>query len=237
MNILKHIYEQPFISATGAAALVHSTWSLGTLMSGNQPIADFSISFVGWLVPALLIAFALDIGQIVTSAKIRHDGLTASRAVTFGIFAFATYYLQLLYCIHHVPSLVLADGVRGEWQGAVTLIRDASIWIIPMLLPLSTLLYTLSGKQNVTQVEHKQDDYQIIVPVIDEQLYLAEFGKKEEPEEVFLGDFLARHNQDILTGFGKNPHSKKARKAQAEQEERESTQTTPKDNAPIVSEN
>ena len=145
-SAFKHLVENPFITATGAAALVHSTWSLGTLMSGTQPAAGMSIQFMGWLIPALLIAFALDVGQIVTSARIRNGGMTMQMAVTFGVFSFATYYLQLLYMIHHVPELELANGVRAEWSGMVTLIRDASIWLIPALLPLSTLLYTLSAE-------------------------------------------------------------------------------------------
>jgi hypothetical protein len=171
MKIIRHTVENPFISATGAAALVHSTWSLGTLMSGKQPTAEMSVAFIGWLVPALLIAFALDIGQIVTSSKIRHDGLTMSRGITFGVFAFATYYLQLLYCIHHVPDMQLATGVRGEWHGLVTLIRDASIWIIPMLLPLSTLLYTLSGKDTPAPAQESHSEI-LVMPVSDDYLLL-----------------------------------------------------------------
>ena len=38
MKLSKHLTEQPFILATGLAALVHSTWSLGTLFTGAQSI-------------------------------------------------------------------------------------------------------------------------------------------------------------------------------------------------------
>ena len=131
--------------ATGVAALVHSTWALGTLFSGTQP--DDVAHLVGWLVPAFLIAFALDVGQIITSAEIRASGLTWQRSVTFTTFAAATYYLQWLYIAHHMPALTLADGVRPEWSGLTGLIRDAALWAIPALLPLSTLLYTLSSNE------------------------------------------------------------------------------------------
>lgn len=150
MKFLKHIFEQPFITATGVAALVHSTWALGTLFSGPQPEGGWEL--VGWLVPAFLIAFALDVGQIVTSAEIRSRGLTWQRAVTFTTFAAATYYLQWLYIAHHMPGLQLAAGVRPEWSGLTGLIRDAALWLIPALLPLSTLLYTLSSNQRENQV-------------------------------------------------------------------------------------
>lgn len=142
MKTLKHMIGQPFVFATGLAALVHSTWALGTLFAGSQPVGW---ALLGWLVPALLIAFALDVGQIVTSNEIRAHGLTAARGVTFVVFAGATYYLQWLYIAHHMPALELAAGVRESWAGAATLLRDAAVWIIPALLPLSTLLYTFSG--------------------------------------------------------------------------------------------
>src|SRR5690348_14888484 len=109
MKVLKHIFQQPFVTATGAAALVHSTWALGTLFAGVQPAGGWAL--VGWLLPALLIAFALDVGQIVTSAEIRQNGLTRTRGLTFIVFAGATYYLQWLYIAHHMPALAIAAGV------------------------------------------------------------------------------------------------------------------------------
>lgn len=145
MNIYKHIVEQPFIFATGIAALVHSTWSIGTLFSGKQPEAAFTIQFIGWIAPAFLIAFALDVGQIATSAEIRAGNRTKAKYITFAVFAAATYYLQWLYIAHHMPQLELAGGVRGEWSWLATLFRDAALWIAPALLPTSTLLYTFSS--------------------------------------------------------------------------------------------
>lgn len=146
-GIWRHIIHQPFIAATGAAALLHSTWSLGTLFAGVQPEPGNIVALAGWLVPALLIAFALDVGQIVTSAEIRKDGLTFARGATFLTFALATYYLQWIYIAHHMPALPLGEGVSASWSGTALVMRDAAIWIIPALLPASTLLYTFSGKQ------------------------------------------------------------------------------------------
>jgi hypothetical protein len=144
-NWQKHVIQQPFVFATGLAALVHSTWSLGTLFSGEQPPAGFTTEYLGWLIPAFLIAFALDVGQIVTSAEIRAGKRGFTKYATFAVFALATYYLQWLYIAHHMPALELAPGVRETWAGSAQLIRDAAIWFIPALLPLSTLLYTFSS--------------------------------------------------------------------------------------------
>lgn len=180
MNIITHAVKQPFVLATGVAALVHSTWALGTLFAGEQP-ADIP-HLVGWLVPAFLIAFALDVGQIVTSAEIRAQGLTWQRTITFTVFAGATYYLQWLYIAHHMPALDLAAGVRPEWAGLTGLIRDAALWAIPALLPLSTLLYTLSSNdksvavlpesEQLKPITIAQDENTLPAPVDDGRRYL-----------------------------------------------------------------
>jgi hypothetical protein len=162
MNVLKHAVEQPFIFATGLAALVHSTWSLGTLFSGSEP-DQFTIAWVAWLIPAFLIAFALDVGQIVTSSEIRAGSRSRRKYVTFAVFALATYYLQWVYMVHHMPALELSGGIRESWGDVVALFRDMAIWIIPALLPLSTLLYTLSSDDmsSEQQPEHKPGQVQI----------------------------------------------------------------------------
>lgn len=144
MNVLKHIAQQPFVAATALAALMHSTWSLGTLFAGAQPPAGLTIEFIGWLAPALLIAFALDIGQVVTSAEIRAGQRTRAKYATFAVFSIATYFLQWLYIAHHMPTLSLGDGVSAAAAPFAAGLRDAALWVIPALLPLSTLLYTFS---------------------------------------------------------------------------------------------
>ena len=152
MNFLKHAYQQPLIFATGLAALVHSTWSLGTMFSGEQPSVESITSnigyvhFAGWIIPALLIAFALDIGQIITSHEIRTRGMTKARGVTFVVFALATYYLQWLYMAHHMPRLEMAEGISAIHLAAALQLKDMGLWLIPALLPLSTLLYTFSSE-------------------------------------------------------------------------------------------
>lgn len=161
MKIIKHILAQPFVFSTGLAALFHSTWSLGTLFAGKEPYPQFTPAWFAWVVPSFFIAFAMDVGQIVTSSEIRAGNHTRVKYLTFATFAVATYYLQWLYIVHHMPQLDLADGVRGEWSGLTGLMRDAAIWIIPAMLPLSTLLYTFSGghealEPEIVQVEERR---------------------------------------------------------------------------------
>ena len=144
----RQIYDEPFIASTGAAAFVHSTWSLSVMFSGRPPNELHNWSSVAeWLyivLPAAFIAFSVDVGQIAISADIRNGNRRKVKLIAFGALAFATYYLQWLYMVHHVPALELGLGVRFEWLEGVTFIRDIAIWIVPGFLPLATLLYTAS---------------------------------------------------------------------------------------------
>lgn len=173
MNFLKHAYQQPLIFATGLAALVHSTWSLGTMFSGEQPSVETItngigyVHFAGWIIPALLIAFALDIGQIITSHEIRTQGMTKARGITFIVFALATYYLQWLYMAHHMPLVELAPGISDIHLEAALWLRNMGLWLIPALLPLSTLLYTFSSETDEIKPVHVTlpEIYEIKEPV------------------------------------------------------------------------
>lgn len=184
MKVLGHIASQPFVFTTGLAALAHSTWALATLFAGEEPI-QFTVAWFAWLIPALLIAFALDVGQIVTSAEIRAGQKRTVKYVTFAVFALATYFLQWLYMVHHVPALELSDGVRSEWSFAVTLIRDCSIWVIPALLPLSTLLYTFSTEHPT--IAHETHTIAVQMPTLEgqshdtQQTIITEEQQHDEP--------------------------------------------------------
>lgn len=175
MKIVRHLTANPFITFTGVAALIHSTWALGTLFAGNQPQGWH---LVGWIVPALLVALALDVGQINTSWEIRHYGLTWARAITFAVFALATYYLQWLYIIHHMPSLPLAPGISEIWQQIATQGRDLAMFILPALLPASTLLYTFSSQRHGAESEAMVSEVAVQPETAEMHLY----DLSEEPD-------------------------------------------------------
>jgi hypothetical protein len=142
MKFLKHLIEQPFIAATGFAALIHSTWALGSFF-GLEP-ERWTIEWFGWLLPALLIAFSLDVGQISTSMKIRENGLNFSNGLAFVMIALSTYYLQFLHLALHLPSWQIGAGISEIHRAHVETMIGLAIWLLPALLPLSTLLYTFS---------------------------------------------------------------------------------------------
>lgn len=186
MNALRHAISQPFISATGLAAFVHSTWALATLFGGQAPPMEFSLAFAYWLIPAMLIAFALDVGQVATSAQIRAGERNWTKYITFGIFAIANYFLQWLYMSHHMPALALADGVRQQWQPVAELIRDASLWIIPAFLPLATWLYTVSESEPSHEPK-RTIEIMPVLPVAPQLTEKSDFQVVQElPDESYL---------------------------------------------------
>lgn len=151
-SVKKNLASEIFVIATGVAALIHSTWSIGTLFSGVEPSAELQpFRYLTWLIPALLVAFALDIGQIATSHQIGLDLARGERPrgkyVTFVVFAVSTYYLQWLYMAHHIPTLELGAGIGITHREFASNLRDLAVWVVPAFLPLSTMLYTFSRVQ------------------------------------------------------------------------------------------
>lgn len=222
MKFLKHMSENLFITLTGIAALVHSTWTLGTMFSGIAPEGDYW-KLAGWLLPAFFVAFAMDVGQISTSAAIRHGGLTWQRGLTFLVFAVATYYLQFVYIAYHFPTLMIASGISDAHKENVQWLVDAGIWILPMLLPLATMLYTISdgdSKQEETKQEpmplSEPKTIEIAAPIILEAETVLEPSYKAFCEDC---GWEKTYDSEKTAARGLNTHQSLHCKANKHQEE------------------
>lgn len=142
-----------FIFATSIAMLVHSTWTFGTLFSGEQPTVypqqpSTIVAYLFWVTPALLVALAIDVGQIQTSVKLSNaHGYKQKFALgtTFIILALAGYYLQWFHLAHHIPALEFGSGLTTDMKSNLEGLKALAIFVVPALLPLSTVLYTLSS--------------------------------------------------------------------------------------------
>lgn len=174
------ITRHGFIFATSVAMFVHSTWTFNTLFAGKQPHLDGSfqawIPYVLWVVPGALIAAAIDIGQVQTSSKLMRAKDWTRRltlSITFIVLAIAGYYLQWFHLIHHMPDLAFGAGLSTETENTIRSIRDAAIWIIPALLPISTILYTMSEIGEHVDVNHAVNQ-QITTPVVVETEPIAQ---------------------------------------------------------------
>jgi hypothetical protein len=188
---LRHIISQPFVVATGFAALVHSTWSLATLFAGHEP-EQFSAAWIAWVIPALLIALSLDLGQVVTAAEIRSGQRNRAKLATFGVFAVFTYGLQWYHLAHHAPLLLLADGVRRDWLPVAQFISDAMLWFVPALLPLSTLLYTFSSVSH-ERVQPAEPAPQVFAPMQNVNVNILQAAPDPQPTIAESANMRLRH--------------------------------------------
>lgn len=155
--------------------LVHSTWTFGTLFSGKQPVIDGTlenwISYFLWVTPALLVALAIDVGQIQTSVKLSH-ATARSQKITLGItfitLAMAGYYLQWFHLAHHIPALEFGAGLTEDMRANLEGLKALAIFFVPALLPLSTVLYTLSSDTTTHEKPIPQIDirFPILEPAI-----------------------------------------------------------------------
>ncbi len=152
-NLPQAILQNVFVAFTALAAWLHSAWVFSTSFGGNAPDGDTGRLLMFYL-PGALLAFALDIGLLAVSVKLRHRR-TWPRVITFGSLAVFQFYLQWQYLIQHVPPVVLAAGVRDDWRTWVQTIADLRILIVPLLLPLALILYTAEAEDR--EPERAQD--------------------------------------------------------------------------------
>jgi hypothetical protein len=149
MERINRIGLHGFIFAVAAAMFIHSTWSINTIFGGLSPALESdTVRYILWVIPGMLLAFAIDIGQISTSIRITQSRTTTQRiglGITFIVLALAGYYLQWFHLIHHMPKLAFGEGLSIPTRESVVAARDAAIFIIPALLPISMILYTLSN--------------------------------------------------------------------------------------------
>lgn len=149
MKILRQITSQPFIAMVALAALIHSTWSVSVMFNGIEPgVTDFAsvLHWLWWVLPGVLFAVALDIGQLSSANSLRQGTKSrwalASKVATFATMAAFSYALQLLYLLHHVPLLSFGAGLSVASQNAAQNVWEVCIWLIPGMLPVSIIMFT-----------------------------------------------------------------------------------------------
>jgi hypothetical protein len=144
MQIAKHLIEQPFLVAVSLAAAIHSSWSFSVMFTGLEPQPQFSPMWFAWIFPGVMLAFSVDIGLLSLANQIRLGHRTKGKLLAFAVLCGAMGFLQFLYIAAHQPEVHLGAGIRSDWIGLVTLIRDSSIWILPLLLPTALILFAFS---------------------------------------------------------------------------------------------
>jgi hypothetical protein len=144
-DLLHKAREHAFVASVSIAAFTHSSWSLATVFSGHEP-ATFGLAWLGWIVPAALIAASIDIGLLSLAAQIkRRQERTVGRVLSFVLLCAGMFALQGLYVASHMPVIPLGAGVRPDWVATASLFRDSMLIVVPGLLPLALILHTISG--------------------------------------------------------------------------------------------
>lgn len=143
-RVLKHLIEQPFLVAVSLAAAIHSSWSFSVMFTGLEPLPQFTPAWFAWIAPGMMLAFSVDIGLLSLANQIRLGQRTKGKLLAFAVLSGAMGFLQFLYIAAHQPEVHLGAGIRAEWTGLVTLIRDSAIWVLPLLLPTALILFAFS---------------------------------------------------------------------------------------------
>lgn len=161
MSIWKHFKEQPFVVFVALAALPHSMWTIGTYMSGDFPRftswADFP-AVLWWLIPAVSLAIAFDVGMVATSGEIRNGNKSRWLVWTFYSLAVAMYVLQFLYVLPHVPDVAIGGGAKVAVSNVGIFAQQAAIFVLPAFLPLAAIFYTMASHETAnTRSDVKQE--------------------------------------------------------------------------------
>lgn len=155
--------DQWFVFMVGIAALIHSTWSIATFSGGEAPTVTGDpltiLSWVWWCVPGFLAAFALEVGQVETARQIkRGQGRRFKvwrvnvnvKVITFVLLSAGTYLFQLVYLLHHFPTLPMSAGLSVTSQAAAKTVMEIVTWLSPLLLPLSMWMSVASDERELT---------------------------------------------------------------------------------------
>lgn len=148
-SVFSHLLKSPFVLFTSIAALIHSSWALSTVFGGKEPPMGFE--WLGWVIPGFLLAASIDVGLLSTALAIEHGGSSKARLITFVVLAISMFLLQFFYSTTHFPDIALSAGVRPEWAGGFSLVRDAMIVIAPLLLPVAISLHTFAAAKKVPE--------------------------------------------------------------------------------------
>lgn len=140
-SFLSLLWAHIFIILTGLAALPHSIWSASTIMQGVEPGFP-TLAWVAWAFSGFLLGLAIDAGQIAISIQIARGERHWMRFVAFGALTLITFYLQWYYASAHVPLTQLGPGMNGQVTPFASGLRDLGVWLVPALLPITTLIYT-----------------------------------------------------------------------------------------------
>lgn len=156
--------------AVAIATFRHTAYFSAFVFEG--PFPTQTAHQIEWWVSGGLIAIAIDVGMLLTSrymASSKSLFSTFAFMLAFVIAAIGSFVMQVGYISLHIPDFDISPGVPEPWRSAfIQPIVDASVVILPSLLPLLAVAYTIarisveqasekvvSGKPTKTQKQHE----------------------------------------------------------------------------------
>lgn len=145
-----------FILIVAIAAFGHSAWVISTMFGGKEPAFDPWLlgTHFNWASSGWLVAFALDFGMFVISHDIQENRGNGWKWVAFGVLSLFTYSLQLTYMAIHKDPIALGGGVKPEAAGLAQFVLDYGLYWFPLMLPMSTAIYTLAYREKPVKIEN-----------------------------------------------------------------------------------
>lgn len=136
------LFEVIYI-AISIATFQHSMWSAAMTFDGNPPIGPISLETFHWYFNGALLAITIDIGMLLIAKELRKSQ-NAALVIAFAIAALSSFYMQIMYSMNHTEILKSGAGVTPYWQTTLSPIMDARIILVPLMLPLFSVIYTIA---------------------------------------------------------------------------------------------
>jgi len=127
--------------AIAVATFQHTTWAAATVFEGVAPTDPTALNW--WFAKGSLLAIAIDIGMLVAARELRKSW-NVMMFFTFVTAAIASFYTQILFSLAHTDIFVLASGVSTYWTDFLDPIIQARIILIPAMLPLFAIIFTVT---------------------------------------------------------------------------------------------
>lgn len=148
-NININWFEVVYL-AIALATFQHTMWAGATVFEGPMPEAFHSAEWWRWHFNGALLAIAIDIGMLVTARQLRESyGKPLSWKLTmvsaFITAAIASFYTQILFSVHHTNTMTIGSGVSDYWNGYLDPIIQARVILVPLMLPLFAVIFTLAS--------------------------------------------------------------------------------------------
>lgn len=166
LGLIKRIRINPFdfvYFTIAAATFLHSYWSGAFLYDGLVNQYKWF-----WVAEGSAIAIAVDYGMFLSAKKISQK-FSWAMLIAYIMAALVSVFLQLVYSSMHTGEFMYSPGVSPSWQASLQPLMSASFVVVPFLLPMFSVVYTIA---NISHERNKETEFEKVTTiVVPEQTY------------------------------------------------------------------